>query len=359
MRASRNTGGEGASRERPRSGHGVCSGPVSGTGRRLASWVVASAVALLAVLGFASNASALELDPVGTFDAPLYVTSDPNDPDRIFVVEQQGRIELLDHGVQRHFLDIHDFVVGGGEQGLFSMAFDPGYATNHRFYVYYTLAGSGNLRIEEYTSNASGNAVPVSSRRPLLTIDHHEAGNHNGGNLQIGPDGYLYAATGDGGNEPANGQNLNVLLGKMLRIDPDHAPAPSTAPYTIPPGNPFAGTTPGRDEIWSYGLRNPWRFSFDSATGALVIGDVGEGAWEEINYRPQAIGGGRGTNFGWTDCEGNRIHGSSDPCNLPGHVNPVFQYDHDHRCCRGSGCPRSRSSRSWCRGRRRAPAAGS
>ena len=310
---------------------------MSGMGAKVWGCLGASVVAVAAMLGFASSASALVLDPVGTFDSPLYVTSDPSDPNRLFVVEQQGQIQLLDHGVEHTFLDIRGAVVGGGEQGLLSMAFDPGYATNHRFYVYYTMAGPGDfrgdIRIAEYTANASGNAAPASSQRPLLTIEHSQFGNHNGGQLQIGPDGYLYAGTGDGGgggDTLMSGQNLDTLLGKILRIDPD--PGPGGAQYTIPPDNPFAGATRGLDQIWSYGMRNPWRFSFDSATGALAIGDVGQGAWEEIDYRPQAIGGGRGINFGWNDCEGTHLYGADGPCNLAGHTNPVFEYDHDHRC---------------------------
>lgn len=296
--------------------------------------------AVLFFLWAPGPASALELDPIDTspFTQPVFVTSDPDDPDRLFVVEKGGTIVLVDHGTRRQFLDISDLVLNDGEQGLLSMAFDPGYATNGRFYVYYVTkapAGTeGDLRIAEFRADASGDEAATSTFREIITISHPINGNHNGGQLQIGPDGYLYIATGDGGggNDPdENAQNLNSLLGKILRIDPD-PPAGGGAEYSIPSDNPFVGIA-GRDEIWSYGLRNPWRFSFDRLTGALVIGDVGQGAWEEIDYvqQPPAGTGGRAADFGWDCREGAHVFEAAG-CPASGFTDPVFEYPHDGRC---------------------------
>ena len=248
-------------------------------------------------------ASAATLEPVGTFNQPVYVTSQPDDPERLFVVEQPGDVELVTPTATTTFLDIEDLVLAGGEQGLLSIAFAPDFASSNLFYAYY-VNNAGDLEIDEF--RAAGDTVDPATRRVVLTIPHPTHGNHNGGQLQFGPDGHLYAATGDGGGggDPGeNAQNLQSLLGKLLRIDPRQA---GTAPYSVPADNPFVGTAndpPGgaRDEIWSYGFRNPWRFSFDRYTGDLLIGDVGQGSWEEVDYRPADIGRGRGDNFGW-DC---------------------------------------------------------
>jgi glucose/arabinose dehydrogenase len=266
------------------------------------------AAALLA--GFAcllpATAAAQSLEPIGDFESPVHVTSDPN-PERLLVVEQGGRIVLSEQGAQSEFLDLDaaGLVLAGGERGLLSVALAPDHASSGRLYVFYTRDGPGDqrgdLQIDEFT--ASGDSAPVASRRPVLTIDHEQEGNHNGGQLQFGPDGYLYIATGDGGGsgDPyENGQDLRSLLGKILRIDPRAAGSQS---YSIPADNPFVGVA-GKDEIWSYGLRNPWRFSFDRETGDLLIGDVGQSAWEEVNYDP-APRAGRGVNFGW-DCREGR-----------------------------------------------------
>jgi hypothetical protein len=268
------------------------------------------------------SAGAAALQPIGTFTAPVYVTSLP-DPDRLLVVEQGGRIELWRDGVTSTFLDIQDRVVSGNEQGLLSVAVAPDYASSGHIYVYYTRTGDGALQIDEYT--ASGTAVPESSRRALLTIPHPTYANHNGGQLQFGPDGYLYIGTGDGGGggDPfENAQSLDSLLGKVLRIDPHPS---GGAAYSIPPGNPYAGATPGLDEIWSFGLRNPWRFSFDAVTGDLLIGDVGQSAWEEVDFSPRTSGGGRGLNFGWDCREGRHVYEPTG-CPSSGFTDPILEY---------------------------------
>lgn len=242
---------------------------------------------------------------VGVFDRPTYVIGAPGDPRRLFVVERPGRIQVLvnGHRVSRPFLDISSLVNSGfAEQGLLSLAFAPDYARSGRFYVFYTDAGN-DLRIVGYTrARNSLNAADASSARTVLSIDHHSQTNHDGGQLQFGPDGDLYIGVGDGGSEqdPFNyGQNAAVLLGKMLRVSPR-----SGGGYSIPKGNPFTGRPGGRAEIWAYGLRNPWRFSFDRRTGDLVIADVGQDLQEEVDFAPR--GTGAGTNYGWSVFEGDR-----------------------------------------------------
>ena len=218
---------------------------------------------MLALLVPSGASAAVHLDSIGTFNAPVHVASLPGEPDRLLVVEQGGTIQLVDHGVASTFLDLTNprIVSAGGERGLLSVAPAPDYATSHHLYVYFTNTG-GAIEIDEFT--ADGDSVPLSSRRPLLVIPHPTFGNHNGGQLQFGPDGMLYAGTGDGGSagDPSgNAQNLDSLLGKILRIDPTPS---GNQPYTVPADNPFAGSP-----IWSYGLRNPWRFSFDRHDGRL------------------------------------------------------------------------------------------
>ena len=289
-----------------------------------------AAVALAAAFAYGGEAAPgdPELALVGTFSAPTYLTSPPGDVERLFVVEQAGPIRVVRNGVTlpTPFLDLTSLVLPGGERGLLSMAFAPDYASTGRFYVYYTaLVPEGQLRIEEFRRSADPDLADPGSRRAILTIDH-PLGNHNGGQLQFGPDGYLYIGTGDGGGagDPGgNAQNLGTLLGKILRINP------VGAPYGIPPDNPFVGVPGARGEIWSYGLRNPWRFSFDRQTGDLVIGDVGQGSWEEIDFVPTSAGRGRGANFGWDCWEGRAPF---EGCTPPNHVPPVWQYSHARGC---------------------------
>ena len=327
---------------------GSRSGKALGSSRIRAPWLVllcTLAALFVSVLLSPASASALALQEVGSFDEPTYVTSDPGDPNRRFIVERPGRIRLTEGGSTTTFLDIESIVSDGeGEQGLLSMAFSPDYATNHHFYVAYsgvddpstTGDESGDFHLDEFTSQ--GDSANPGSRRGVLTIEHSQINEHYGGQLQFGPDDYLYASTGDGADEgdpPGNAQNLQTLYGKILRIDPEGA---SGRDYTIPASNPFVGTA-GADEVWSYGLRNPWRFSFDRLTGALTIGDVGRNSWEEVNYEPVSAGGGRGDNFGWDCREGAHDHtgpeapGDGSPSPLcPSRVGtftePVFEYPH-------------------------------
>ena len=252
----------------------------------------------------------LALEKVGTFRQPVYIAQPPTS-DLLFVVEKPGRVKVIAAGEEekRPFLDIRGKVKDDGkgdEQGLLSIAFAPDYTESGRFYVAYTDRHD-DLEIVQYRRSESSDlrAAP-SSGRPLLAIPQPTT-KHHGGLLLFGPDGHLYIGSGDGGpaGDPNNvSQNPRLLLGKLLRIDPVTSPgAEGKKPYTVPNDNPFVGR-PGRDEIYSYGLRNPWRFSFDRATSALSIGDVGDTSFEEIDY--VTAGKGRGANFGWNAFEGNQ-----------------------------------------------------
>jgi hypothetical protein len=301
--------------------------------RRRWSLLVAAAIALSVALlgGRASGGTggpSLALRSIGTFDAPIYVAHAPGAGGFIYVAQQAGQVRVIDHGAVRAqpFLDIHGRVSCCGERGLLSIAYDPHYASNRIFYADYTNS-DGDLEVDEFhaQSNTSANRF---SRRKVIVIPHPGESNHNGGQLQFGPDGLLYVSTGDGGgggDNHDNARHLNVLLGKILRINPHKHGA---EPYSVPSSNPYVGRT-GRDEIFSYGLRNPWRFSFDSANGNLAIGDVGQGAWEEIDYvtRNRA----RGSYFGWPTFEGNADFDPSRPDPNPNHRAPIFPIKvHDH-----------------------------
>ena len=259
---------------------------------------------------------------------PLYVTAPPLDTTRVFIVEQTGRIKILTGGSIRStpFLDLTAKVSCCGERGLLGLAFHPRYASTGRFFVDYTDT-AGNTVVAEYRVSADPN-VATTTETVLLRITQPFS-NHNGGHLAFGPDGYLYIASGDGGSggDPqGNGQNLSTRLGKILRIDVD-----SASPYAIPPTNPFAGATPGDDAIWAYGVRNPWRNSFDRLTGDLYIADVGQNAYEEINYQPVSSSG--GTNYGWNIVEGNgHCFSPSTGCNQTGLTLPVHEYSHALGC---------------------------
>jgi glucose/arabinose dehydrogenase len=264
--------------------------------------------------------SDLALRRVGRFAEPVYVTAPPGDRSRLFVVEQSGRIRVVHRGrrVERPFLNIDGRVESGGEQGLLSMAFAPDYARSGRFYVYYT-DGGGDIRIVEFRGR--GNRARKGSARPVLSQEHSENSNHNGGQLQFGPDGLLYIGLGDGGGggDPFEaGQDLGTHLGKILRINP------RGRPFKVPRSNPFRTRRGARPAVYSYGLRNPWRFSFDRATGALTIGDVGQNDYEEIDFVGK--GRGRGANFGWDAFEGNH---SYEGGSAPGHIRPVIEHSHD------------------------------
>ncbi len=264
----------------------------------------------------------------GNLGDALYVTAAPGQPGRLYVVQQSGRVRIFERGrVRGTFLDISRLVTAGGEQGLLGLAFHPGYARNGRFFVYYT-ARNGDQRVVEYRRAAAGRAASGSARE-LLTMDD-PFGNHNGGHLAFGPDGHLYIGTGDGGGggDPLrSGQDTGSLLGKLLRIDVDSRAG--GRPYGIPPGNPFARGG-GRPEVYSYGLRNPWRFSFDRQRGDLWIGDVGQNAYEEISFRRR--GTGAGVNFGWNAFEGRSAYPGGGPVRGNPPVGPVAQYSHSQGC---------------------------
>lgn len=282
-----------------------------------------------------SAQSGVALKRIGNFSEPVYVTGAPGFPQLLFVVEQGGRIVVLKNGkrLAAPFLDIRGPVNDGGEQGLLSVAFPPDYARSKRFYVYYTAA-NGAITVDEFRRGGATRALP-GSRRNVIAIPHAENENHNGGQLQFLGD-LLFFGTGDGGSggdPPNNAQNKNVLLGKLLRIDP----RPSGGqPYSVPGSNPFVGK-PGRDEIYSYGLRNPFRFSFDTVTGGqprIAIGDVGQNKIEEIDYT--TVGRANGANFGWDAFEGFAPYtedsgGTPDP---GGTVKPILAYPHS----RGGSC---------------------
>jgi glucose/arabinose dehydrogenase len=256
---------------------------------------------------------------------PVYVTAPPGDS-RLFIVEQEGRIRVFENGrlLRRPFLDLTDRVLAGGERGLLSMAFHPQYAANRFFFVNYTDR-NGHTRVVRYTATADRNMADPESGRLILLIPQPYA-NHNGGLVLFGPDGMLYIGMGDGGSagDPhGNGQNLQSLLGKMLRIDVDRG-----NPYAIPPDNPFARGKGGRPEIWAWGLRNPWRFAFDPVDRLLYIADVGQNRWEEVDVVPA---GRAGINYGWNLMEGD--HCFKNPgCTRAGLAPPAFEYDHRQGC---------------------------
>jgi glucose/arabinose dehydrogenase len=269
-------------------------------------------------------APSVKLLLLGRFRSPTYLTAPPGDRSRRFVVERAGRIRVVRDGrtLAEPFLDISGRVETGGESGLLSMAFAPDYARSRRFYVYFT-DNSGDITVEEYMRSESSEDRALPGSRRLVIRQDHRRFNHKGGQLQFGPDGMLYMAFGDGGGRgdpDRNAQNLGRLLGKMLRIDPRGGGA-----YRIPRGNPFAGRGGARDEIYAYGLRNPWRFSFDRAKGHLIVADVGQDAVEEIDFVPSRRRGRAprgGYNFGWSVFEGRRRFRGG---RARGHVPPVVQ----------------------------------
>jgi len=275
-------------------------------------------------------ASGVRLKKVGTFTKPVYVTSPPADKRRLFVVEQGGKIRVIRNGkrLKRPFLDLSSRLPSdpGNEQGLLSIAFAPDYKTSRRFYVNYTDKQRFQ-RIVEFKRSKRKPDRALTSGRLVLRYDGVED-NHNGGLVLFGPDKLLYAGTGDGGGGDdqhgarGNAQNIDSLLGKILRINPRKQ---NGKPYTVPSDNPFVGRA-GADEVYSFGLRNPWRFSFDRATGDLTIGDVGQDKREEIDFARR--GAASGVNYGWRPWEG-RLHNSNYPDeDAPGHVPPVIELTH-------------------------------
>lgn len=275
-----------------------------------------AALAISLTLGFATAASAATLQPIGDFDRPIFVTSAPLDPDRLLIVEREGRVIEANPGGAGELADLTSLVsCCSGERGLLSIVPAPDFDASGRFYAAYTGKSSaggaeGDIHVDIF--RVDGEAL---LREPILTVGHAAMPTHNGGQLQLGPDGYLYLSTGDGGGagDPlGSGQSLATLLGKILRFEP----RPGAAP-----------------EIWSYGLRNPWRFSFDRASGDMVIADVGQGAREEIDLAPSpapGVVGGAGANYGWNCREGSIAYsGAPAGCSgVGGFTDPVFDYPH-------------------------------
>jgi glucose/arabinose dehydrogenase len=302
-----------------------------GSGQAEADTTTAGETAVAAPAQEAATAGVRLARVRGGLGDALFITGAPGQPGRLFVVQQGGRIRILENGtlLGRPFLDVSRLIAAGGEQGLLGLAFHPDYARNGRFYVDYTNR-AGDTRVVEYRRASATRADP-SSARVLLRVDQPFA-NHNGGALAFGPDRMLYVALGDGGSgdDPHNNaQNANSLLGKLLRIDVDGSTG--GRPYGIPAGNPFANGG-GRPEVYAYGLRNPWRFSFDRTRGDLWIGDVGQSAVEEIDFRARDTGA--GTNFGWRAFEGRSSHiGGAQALEGPARQTPpVAQYTHAQGC---------------------------
>ena len=257
--------------------------------------------------------------------SPVHLSA-PKDDRRLFVVEQAGVIRIIADGrlLVTPFLDIRGRVGSGGERGLLSLAFHPDYASNGLFYVNYT-DNNGDTRVERYTVTTDPNLANPGSAKLILTVNQ-PFGNHNGGLIVFGPDGMLYIGMGDGGSggDPqGHGQNRNTLLGALLRIDVD-----SGDPYAAPTDNPFIGDPNARDEIWAYGLRNPWRFAFDRESGTLYIADVGQNRWEEVNVVSDSAGG---LNYGWNVMEGAHCF-ATDPCDNFGLLLPAIEYSHANGC---------------------------
>ena len=263
---------------------------------------------------------ALEEVAVG-FETPLYVTHAGDGTNRLFVVGKGGLIYVVEDGevLDEEFLNVSSLVSDNSEQGLLGLAFHPKYESNGRFFVNYTDL-AGDTQIVEYSVSDNANVADPSSAKPILSFAQPQD-YHNGGHLSFGPDDYLYINTGDGGT-PDAAQEKGSLLGKILRIDVDNGD-----PYTIPDNNPFVDETGARGEVWVYGLRNPWRSSFDRANGDLYIGDVGQFKREEVSFQDGNSPGGE--NYGWPITEGNICYEPAENCDTAGLTEPIITYDHD------------------------------
>jgi glucose/arabinose dehydrogenase len=304
--------------------------------------VVALAVAITACGSGSPRAitaaAGVKLTKIGSFDQPVYLISPPGDTHRLFVVEKTGRIRIVKDGqvLGQPFLSLAGRLSSGSEQGLLSMAFPPDYASSGLFYVDYTDT-SGDTHVIEYHVSGNPDVADAASARQVLFINHPPPPNHNGGLLLFGPDKLLYAGYGDGGAADdvgpghragtGNGQYLGTLLGKLLRIDPRQS---GSRPYTVPASNPFVHRQGARPEIYSYGLRNPWRFTFDGRD--LVIADVGQNQEEEVDFAPH--GSARGANYGWRVWEGRLHHASGS---APHAKFPVLTYRHTQGRCSITG----------------------
>jgi len=316
---------------------------------RSISRVLCSSVIVLAIAGCHDSTApgdgggplppglTLKVDPFITtgLASPVFLTQPLNDG-RIFVVEQAGRIRVILNGVLQTapILDISSRVLCCGERGLLSVAFHPQYATNHFFYVYFTTRANGtqtngDITIERFTTTADPEIADPTTSKLIITTAHSTFANHNGGLVSFGLDGMLYAGFGDGGSggDPSgNGQNLNALLGSLLRLDVN-----TGDPYAIPPSN---GLTNKRGEVWAKGLRNPWRYAFDAPTGLLYVADVGQGAREEVDVVQASQAG---VNYGWSVMEGASCFNPPTGCNQTGLTLPVLDYSHAGGACSITG----------------------
>jgi len=277
------------------------------------------------------------LHPVATFNHPTFVTVPVTDSTRIFVTERAGRIRIVRNDVvlPGPFLDLTGKISASDEDGLYSMAFHPQYATNHMFFVFFTNVNR-DIRVVRYLGTANADSANPTAVDTVLAVPHPVAGysvpfgNHHGGQLQFGPDGMLYVSLGDGGccgDPQLNGQRHHTMNGKIHRINVDGATG-----YTVPLDNPFVvlADTSFPPETWAWGFRNPWRFSFDRQTGDLYIGDVGQDTWEEVDVAP-APDRGKGLNYGWSTMEGTHCYNAS-ACSTTGLTLPVIEYHHGPEC---------------------------
>ena len=283
---------------------------------------------ILLIASQSAHAIDLRLTPVLAVTGVVEVANAHDGSGRLFLVQQDGHIRIARNGkvLAQPFVDLSGFILTGSERGLLGLAFAPDYATSGRFYVYYTASDGAVTIARMHVSATSADLADAASRDVLLSIPHADYGNHNGGKLAFGPDGYLYAGVGDGGGggDPlGSGQKLGVLLAKLLRIDV----SPATG-YAIPASNPFRSAAGAKPEIWAYGLRNPWRLSFDRETGDLYIGDVGQDTTEEVDF--QSAGSAGGQNYGWNVCEGDANY--SGNCQSSTLTAPVTTYKHTLGC---------------------------
>ena len=295
-------------------------------------FIIAAWLFFTIIFGFSGGLRAapqIQLESIITgLDSPVAITNAGDGSGRLFITLLGGQVLIFD-GQQvaaAPFLDIGSLISTGGERGLFSVAFHPDYANNGFFFVNYTDI-NGDTVVARYSVSADPDIADSGTASILLAVAQPFS-NHNGGQLQFGPDGFLYIGMGDGGSggDPLdNAQNLGTLLGKILRIDVDGGP-----PYGIPADNPYVGDPAARAEIWASGLRNPWRFSFDRLTGDLFIADVGQNNWEEVNY--QAAGSTGGENYGWRLMEASACFNPPANCNIGGLVLPILEYDHSLGC---------------------------
>lgn len=275
----------------------------------------------------AGGFAAVEVFPQADFKQPVFLTAVPGDGGLLAVAEQEGRVRVFaadgDGGDAATLLDISDRVESGGEEGLIGLAFDPGFADNGSFYVHYSAADPRRSVIARFTATGEGTPGAEPETEAIIIEQEQPYSNHNGGMLAFGPDGMLYLAFGDGGSQgdpEGNAQDLSVILGKIIRIDVGASASPGV-PYSIPDDNPFAGTAGARGEIWAYGFRNPYRFSFDRGTGDLWAGDVGQKSREEIDLVR------RGGNYGWSFFEGSKVNRNPEGRQPGEFIAPVTEYD--------------------------------